>query len=1145
MRWILGKYGWVVPVVIFLLVLAAVLYVDGERVRREAAARQEVANVAERRAGLLADELGNAVARHIGALTAAKLRFTPVDDAVSDGTFAAAMDTVISQLGGITAISVIEPELGLLERGTAAALGRYGLDPFTDSLVANPLRRALETGQPTATGVLDLPIGRRVIVFDPVVRGDGAEVIGVLAGELEPAQVLRVALTAAPADSLRGVFYSLHGPQGDRITSVPAPPDWPIVERPVRVADTEWLIRLAYAPLGTSQFRAERLVLWALGLTFGLLISGLLLLMRSYYSRQREEIARRKAAEDTARRSAAEARARAAEARELALQLESAQRAAQRLSTSLDPDDVVELFLGGVAEILEADVASLYTFEEEGEVLVGRKRIVFRAEGPATRRLKTEDIRQVRAPAALLPGLSEAVATGEPSVVESSEAAGRPAGMESSAAVTIPLLVAGHMVGVASWEVYGAPKTFAPSMIAFAQALAAPAAAALRAAELFSSLEAARARASREALRFGTVLDQMADGVVVVDRSGRMERSNQAAEELLGPEIARIPLDEWPEAFRVTTADGRPYQAKDFPLQRALRGEHVHRTNFIAQRPGGVERFLSVSAGPILSASGELTGAALVIRDVTDEHQYAEMLRHTNRELRQQADMLERVNQQLREATKAKDQFLAVMSHELRTPINAIMGYSDLLDLGLKGELNAEQKTMVTRVRDTSRHLLGLINEILDLAKIGAGQIDLVMGEVDAGEVVRRSAEQILPLATAKGLTVNVDVERLPGDRPLLVQADETRLTQIVINLLSNAVKFTHSGEVTARCRLEGPRVELRVRDTGSGIAPEEKERIFDEFYQVDSGLSRNIGGTGLGLAIARRFARLMGGDIRVESEPGRGSEFTVELHAVGRPAERTPADDRPVVVVLAADDDMAGRVRSVLSGHARVVPTTDPARVAALSRQEEPCLVALDAAAPDLGAWRALQALQADRTTAPLRTVFIVRDRREQDSALDLGVFTTMAKPIVVKRAVEVIRSAASGSPAPVVLVADDDPDVRRILGEALAAAGCTVETADSGPQAVRTMAAVPPDVAVLDLLSPGLLGPGMLARIRANPALDRMAVVMLGGKELSPDEMQQLDRSAGELIGAPESRRVRLEELLVRSFRHAAEESARPVAT
>jgi CheY-like chemotaxis protein len=241
----------------------------------------------------------------------------------------------------------------------------------------------------------------------------------------------------------------------------------------------------------------------------------------------------------------------------------------------------------------------------------------------------------------------------------------------------------------------------------------------------------------------------------------------------------------------------------------------------------------------------------------------------------------------------------------------------------------------------------------------------------------------------------------------------------------------------------------------------------------------------------------------------------------------------------------MAGRVRSVLSGHARVVPTTDPSRVAALSRQEEPCLVALDAAAPDLGAWRALQALQADRTTAPLRTVFIVRDRREQDSALDLGVFTTMAKPIVVKRAVEVIRSAASGSPAPVVLVADDDPDVRRILGEALAAAGCTVETADSGPQAVRTMAAVPPDVAVLDLLSPGLLGPGMLARIRANPALDRMAVVMLGGKELSPDEMQQLDRSAGELIGAPESRRVRLEELLVRSFRHAAEESARPVAT
>src|SRR5687768_9310236 len=155
------------------------------------------------------------------------------------------------------------------------------------------------------------------------------------------------------------------------------------------------------------------------------------------------------------------------------------------------------------------------------------------------------------------------------------------------------------------------------------------------------------------------------------------------------------------------------------------------------------------------------------------------MLRHTNRELRRQAEMMEQVNQQLREATKAKDQFLAVMSHELRTPINAIMGYSDLLDLGVKGELNTEQRGMINRVRDTSRHLLGLINEVLDLAKIGAGRIDLVMAELDLGVVIERAVQQVQPLANAKGLTLKIE----PSDKneEVLVDADETRLTQIVI----------------------------------------------------------------------------------------------------------------------------------------------------------------------------------------------------------------------------------------------------------------------------------------------------------------------------------------------------------------------------
>jgi PAS domain S-box-containing protein len=1034
----------------------------------------------------------------------------------------ASFDSVASRFNGLMAISAVQIATEEVQRGTGAILGRAGLDVRTDSIVRNSYLRAMFMRAPAATSMLEVETGRaRIIVFDPVLRADAVLGDAVIAAELDPAIIVRVALSrGGVGDSLSGSIPSVYGPHGVRITTnVAIEPRWNRVARRVRLADTEWTVEVAHPPVDVTAFRAERLALWASGLALAFALALVLFVMRRTVAGQREELGRRRSAEESAKRAADEAGARAREARELAAQLEAAQRAAQQLSTSLNPDDVVDLFLGGIAEILEADVASLYTFEDEGEVLVGRRRVVFHDVGAPTDRLQQEDIQQVRAPVALLPVLAEAVASGEPYVIEDAAAEGRTlggfaAGPEApSASVTVPLLFAGHMVGVATWEFFTGPRQFSPALIAFAQALAAPASAALRQAELFASLEAERSRSEREALRFAAVLDQMADGVVVVDAKGRVERSNRAAEELLGESLADRPADEWTDRFELVSVEGRPLTNADFPLSRAMRGERVRRATFIVRSPWGTERHLSSSAGPILSPSGQAAGAAMVLRDVSDEHQYAEMLRHTNRELRRQAEIMEEVNTQLREATKAKDQFMAVMSHELRTPINAIMGYSDLLDLGVKGPLNDDQRGMIGRVRDTSRHLLGLINEVLDLAKIGAGRMDLVLVHLDAAEIIDRAVQQVQPLAAGKGL--QLDVQPSGGAGRTRVVADETRLTQIVINLLSNAVKFTAAGGILVRFADMGEMVEIRVRDTGPGIPPEQQERVFEEFYQVEGGLSRSSGGTGLGLAISRRFARLMGGDIRLESKAGQGSEFIVEVPSAAVEGA-SGAGVTGGIVLLGHNAVVLERTRADLDGVVTVDGATDPAQFSAATRRRSVRLVAVDACAPDHAAWRVLCTLTKDVATARLPVVLYAHVDEDGESGVEIGRFRLLDKPLRLDRAVAaVLGSAPAGCR---VLISDPDRDVREILREALTARECTVVTCADGGDALRALMKEPPDVAVVDLVGSGISGVELLARAHADQRLSGVAFIALLPRELEAEDMERLtDLIAGLLPTSP----------------------------
>ena len=382
-------------------------------------------------------------------------------------------------------------------------------------------------------------------------------------------------------------------------------------------------------------------------------------------------------------------------------------------------------------------------------------------------------------------------------------------------------------------------------------------------------------------------------------------------------------------------------------------------------------------------------------------------------------------NSELSRVMRSKDDFLSAMSHELRTPLNAVLGLSESLAEGVYGEMNAKQAQSINTIAESGRHLLSLINDLLDIAKIGAGKMELDLKKANVEDMCQASLRLVLEQAQKKNLKLTLAMD----NKSVMLTADERRLKQILVNLLSNAVKFTpDGGSVTleTKCDVESESLVFSVRDTGIGIATEDLKRLFSPFTQLDSKLSRLYAGTGLGLTLVLKLVELHGGSVSVESEIGKGSCFTVRIPCKGLEnairsgdqgavtiSESTPANILPsnTPLILVADDNEINLMTVTDYLHAnqlRVIQARDGLEAVKMVRQHAPSLVLMDIQMPMMDGLEAIAHLRADDQYAKIPIIALTSRAMvgDRERCIDAGANDYLSKPVNMKQLVKTIHA-------------------------------------------------------------------------------------------------------------------------------------------
>jgi signal transduction histidine kinase/DNA-binding response OmpR family regulator len=556
----------------------------------------------------------------------------------------------------------------------------------------------------------------------------------------------------------------------------------------------------------------------------------------------------------------------------------------------------------------------------------------------------------------------------------------------------------------------------------------------------------------------------------------------------------------------------------------------------------------------IQSNTSELQRAKVAAEEARERiHQTNDQLEEANRTLEARVEdrtkLLAKAVKDAEEASKAKSSFLAKMSHELRTPLNAIIGYSEMLQEDARDDGDTRTAEDLDKVLNAARHLLGLINDVLDISKIEAGKMELFLETFPLPAIIREVAATVSPLIGKKGNKLALEFPEDIGT----MHADATKLRQMLLNLLSNASKFTEQGTITLRVSrlagMGGDIIELAIIDTGIGMTPEQLARLFQAFSQADASTASKYGGTGLGLAISKQFAQLMKGDISVSSVAGTGSTFTIRLPAnvqtgqpkvinIGQKLTKSPFPLETKATVLVIDDDE--EIRAVIaellevSGYLSILASSGQQGLD-LAAAKPPAVILLDVMMPGMDGWTVLTKLQNNPKLADIPVV-VLSGVADTDMALSLGAAAVVGKPVDAGRLTAEIAMQLSPLARGFVLLVEDDADSRTLVTRMLERESWKFRTAANGHAALRVLKTGRPAIMVLDLKMAGMNGFELLEIMNKNPDWSTIPVVIVSSMDITQEMKDYLTPRVVAILQKGRFSREELAELLRPSIQSCA---------